>query len=362
MSESSTAARIIDGLLANAEPVEAGSFTIDRSAAVEKLRTFQYGDRHRYLIPVMEGLFVLGATTVSVETMGEDLSIFAEGIPLADPARSLAGLGVLGAAPTVVEARGLERIGVGLDMCLGIEGVARIVVTHVDGDVALAAEFLSGEPPTITELSEYPPWGLRVLVDRRWQERMILSGAASKELRHLEDAVQLSPRLVTIDATTASRRERNLDYSQELSGPGFRLRGGMRRHGTQPSRVELWSSDLQIGSRMGRGQQFVAAVTFDAPRYDLSQMKLVEDEVLEAALHAVERARQAAMRDLAEDDGRWTLETRPGPWSRERVASALGRDWTPISVPIEGGTSSVSAVFVLALAVFVMGVVFMILL
>ncbi|PRP94289.1 hypothetical protein [Enhygromyxa salina] len=69
----SKAAELIAGLQTEAQFDSAGSFSLDREKAREKMRQFQLADPHRYVLLLVEAAVLRGATTISFEIDSDDM-------------------------------------------------------------------------------------------------------------------------------------------------------------------------------------------------------------------------------------------------------------------------------------------------
>jgi hypothetical protein len=122
-----------------------------------------------------------------------------------------------------------------------------------------------------------------------------------------------------------SGRPRQWDYPDSGSGPGFRYETGIEELGEEASAIELWSQGVCIETLPAPGLAFRAVVHLATLRRDLSQMKVVRDATVTAALAAVDDARGKALAMLAEHDRTWDDSTRPNRWPKMRVDEVLGR-------------------------------------
>jgi hypothetical protein len=321
----STSARIIDDLLQGAEEVDEGVFTLDPVAAAAKLEAFAYADRTRHLLPIVEGLFGLGAREVAVETRGEDLVIRGNGIRLHDPEGCFVeiyshAIGV-GADP---RARALGRLGIGIDMILGGDTAANRVELRYSGtSTAVIAEYRFRAAPQLREDTLRVVGELEILVDHPWIR--MGSDGRRESLAHLRDAARFSDRKISLDKEPISGRTRNWFETMRGEGPGYRFSAGLEQVGERSSEIELWTAGLCIGRVPGEGLAFRAVIELDAPRRDLSQLEVVRDETVEQALAAVEQARLEALGQLERADASWTDATRPAAWPEARVDRTLDR-------------------------------------
>ncbi|HVI00618.1 MAG TPA: hypothetical protein VM869_17995 [Enhygromyxa sp.] len=328
-TEPSTAAQLIDALLAGGQPVDEGSFSLDTAAAAAKLDAYQYADRSTYLIPIAEAARGLDARRISLTTRDEDLLISIEGVELSEPERFFADpFAQLRGAESDRASRALGRLGVGLHMALGHAAIERVAISHSSTSQMLAAEYRRDAPVRLARQAPEVNGELRVLIDRPWRERFSLRGASREELEHLRRAVEYSRAAFEIDGRVISGRERSWDYVTRGSGAGFRYEGGLETEGERTSVIELWSEDVCVDTLPGPGIAFRAAVHLDAPRRDLSQMRIVRDEVVSAALEAVELGYRKSLARLAEHDAAWSgsrASARPSHWPEQRVDRTLGR-------------------------------------
>jgi hypothetical protein len=324
--EPTTAGRIIDELLASGEPVDVGSFSIDVARAAEKLEAYQYADRSTYLVPIVEGLHRLGASYVVLRTKGADLEIEAGDVDLGDPAPMLAGLArrSLGRTSDASEA-GVSRIAVGLDMVLGLEGVERVGVSYTGRDASFAGEYRVGQACELVRRHPGLNRELVFLIDRPWTAGVSLRGASHEELEHLRTALRFSPRPVSVDGEYLGGPAPAWDFSEQGQGPGFAWESGLLRAGEEPAQIELWTAGVCVERIEAPGFARRGVVRFDAPRWDLSGTKIVRDERFEAAMEALEGARERALEGLRLADAGWNIGTRPAHWSRSRVDLVLGR-------------------------------------
>lgn len=323
-TEPSTAAQLIDALMAGGEAVDEGSFSLDTAAAAAKLDAYQYADRSGYLIPIAEAAGGLAARRVRVRTHGEDLSLALEGVTLPDPVKFLAApfAQARGADRTT---RALGRLGVGLHMALGHSSIERIAMSYSTATDMFVAEWRRDGQGSLARRDPAVADELRIVIDRPWTDRIALRGAARKELDHLRAAVRHSPALFEIDDREVSRDLREWDYPSNASGPGYRSESGLERHGEHPSVIELWSQDVCVETLPGPGIGFRAAIHLDAPTRDLSQMTIVHDDPVTAALAAVELEHRKTLEVLAMDEASWSESTRPSHWPKQRVDRVLGR-------------------------------------
>jgi hypothetical protein len=162
---------------------------------------------------------------------------------------------------------------------------------------------------------------LSVLIDHPWPR----SRGRTIALEYLREAVRHSDRQVTLEGETISREPRSWIDTQRGAGPGYRFVAGFERSDDGTSVIELWTAGVRVETLSGNGRAFRAAIEFDAPRRDLSRLKIVRDETVEQALAAVEQVRGVALRELEAADAKWTNETRPVAWPPERVDRVLER-------------------------------------
>ena len=330
----STAATLIDALLADGEPVDEGSFTLDPVAAATKMKAFRYADRSRYLIPIVEAMHGLDATRVALIGEGVDFTLQASAVDLPEPSRTLFELYscALGTADTAL-GRALARLAVGVDMGLGHGSIERIVISYSTGRATITAEFREGVAPKIVRGPAGPAGSLRVFVDRPWSGTFASDGTASRELEHLRKAVRYSRRPVVIDGKMASQRVREWWRARRGEGEGYRYEVGIEQTGERGSEVELWTAGVQVDRMPIPGIAVRAALHLDTLRRDLSQMQVIRDELIEQGLVDIEEAREGLLEELEQADKDWTYE-RPPEWSMQRVDRVLERsERSPMAPP-----------------------------
>jgi hypothetical protein len=331
----STAAQLIDALLAGGEPVDEGSFSLDTAAAASKLDAYQYADRSTYLIPIAEAAAGLDAQRVSVTAHGEDLLITIEGVTLREPAKFLtAPFTQLSGADLDRTGRALGRLGVGLHMALGDASIDRIAVSHGSPSGMLVAEYRRGAAPRLARREPEGRDQLRIFIDRPWTEAIARLGMKDRELEHLRAAVRHSSHAFELDGHVISGHPRRWDYLDGGSEPGFRYETGLEQVGENASAIELWSEGICVETLLIPGFGFRAVVWLETFRRDLSQLTIVRDTTVNAALAAVEEARNKALATLAQHDATWATSQRPSHWPKARVDRVLGR---PVREPSPKG-------------------------
>lgn len=335
MAEPSTAAELIDALLAGGEPVDEGSFSIDTTAAAAKLLGFQYLDRSAYLIPIAEAGAGLDAQRVSLTTRGADLRITFEGVHVRDAAESLASAfrRLRGEGDGDRRAnRALARLGVGLDMALGHMSIVRIAVSYSTDQHMLVAEYRPDRPPRLSRRDPERPSTLQILVDRPWTARLAAEHPALGELDQLRAAVRHAKTRFEIDGELVSNATRSWEFVSRGHGEGYRYECGIEAWSDSPSVIELHAEGICVDTIAGSHIAFRAVVQLDEADRDISQAKVIHDEVVTAALVAVETARSQALLALQQQDARWSgATTRPPQWSEARVDRILGR---PVRAPV----------------------------
>lgn len=337
MAEPSTAAELIDALLAGGEPVDEGSFSIDATAAAAKLLGFQYLDRSAYLIPIAEAGAGLDAQRVSLTTRGADLRITFEGVHVRDAAEWLAsafrrrrgeGDGDRRAN------RALARLGVGLDMALGHASIDRIAISYSTDQHMLVAEYRPDRPPRLSRRDPERPGTLQIFVDRPWTARLAAEHPVRGELDQLRAAVRHAQTRFEIDGELVSNATRLWEFVSRGHGEGYRYECGIEAWSDSPSAIELHAEGICVDTIAGSHIAFRAVVQLDEADRDISQAKVIHDEVVTAALEAVETARSQALLALQQQDARWSGATRPSQWSEARVDRILGRpERAPVSPP-----------------------------
>ena len=346
--ERSTAAALIDALLAGGEPVDEGGFTLDAGAAATKLDAYQYADRSGYLIAIVEGVRALGAKLVVLTESGADLLIVAEGVTLGDPVGFLADPFTRTHGAGDRHGRGLVRLGVGLHMALGYNSIARVALSYStvprralgstlpalgsyrdtsstgsDGAQMIAAEYRPGVAPRLVRRSCELGDELQIFIDRPWADRLSIGGASRTELDRLRAAVRRGP--ILLGGEPLRDPSPAIELSVRSSGPGFGLVVGLEARGEHDSTVELCTEGLCVETIVLPSLGSRAVIDLEAPRRDLSQSKIVRDEVVTAALAAAEQADAEVRAQLAERDRRWTPASRPANWTVGRVDRILGR-------------------------------------
>lgn len=296
MSQTETAAELIDALMLEGEEVDAGSFSVDQRAARDKMEAFQYADRSAYLLPLAEAAFALGARRLELSTRGPDLVFSAEGVSLDDPLAGLAGLEAraLTTQPELRE-RALSRLSVGLDMVLGSEGLGRAVISYDTGVEVYVAEYtLEREGPRLSRGPTRTTGELLILLDYRG---LGLSSQRTPELERLREAIEFASTPVFIDGERVNHDPVNWIHRGEGQGQGFRYEAS-RVFGS--SKVELWANGVLYETLNLEHGGFVGRLHLEAPRRDLSQMKLIHDETVEAGLAKLEQVRVQLIRENEE--------------------------------------------------------------
>jgi len=321
-NEPSTAATLIDGLLAAGEPVDEGSFSVDMAAAAAKLDAFQFGDRSAYLVPIAEAAAGLKPTQIQIETVGEDLVLTLPGVSLADPLRFLADpWSRTRGDPQDRRGRAWARLGVGLSMAVGHDSIKRIVVSHASADEILTAEYRHGQPPRLSRMPGEGPQQLRIIVDRPWTDRLRLRGPCHAELAHLRAAVAHASADFMLDGKRISCQGRmwNGGVVGRGSGPGYRWLAGLTDP-HQPGRIELRVEHVLVETLPREGPGFVAVIDLDAPTRDLSQLSIIHDATLTAALAEVEVVRRRVVGSL---DWSWKFAAALGGGGVKRITDGL---------------------------------------
>jgi VIT1/CCC1 family predicted Fe2+/Mn2+ transporter len=325
----SPAAQIVDALLEEGEPVDEGQFTLDPAAAAAKLEAFSYADRSLYLIPIMEGLIGLGVRELAIETARKELVIRTRGLELDLDHVERWFLDIYAHAighSADALGRAFGRLAIGFDMVLGGATSERVGVHYSDESAAVSGEYRYREAPRISREQSITPGELSISIDRPWRD----SDERDEVLDRLRTAVAFSTRHITLDGATVSRQPRHWHERRDGAGPGYRFVTGFEQTGEQGSVIELWTGGVCVGMLAGTGKAFRAVIELEAPRRDLSRLKVVRDETVERALAEVEQARVEGLHRLAVADASWTNATRPSMWPPDRVDRVLGR---PVRVP-----------------------------
>lgn len=323
-AQASTAGRLVSELLDGGEQVDEGGFSLDPAAAAAKLAVFKYADRGAWMVPIVEGLIGLGARELVIETRRTHVTIRALETPLANPKQDLEALysHALGHSSDT-RARALGRIAVGVDMILGDSPRISVRLSHGDASSCTVAEYRWRAAP---QLRSDPPGRVGELEVSVHRPIAAGSIAPSTELAQLDAAVRFSPTKITIDGGLASREPRNWSDSVRGEGPGYQFRAGLEPWSKSSARIELWSNGVRVDAIALSGGVFTGVIELDNPRRDLSQMKVVHDEVVEVAVAAVNQARADMRERLASASSESRL---PAEWDPACVAFALGRTGPP---------------------------------
>ena len=275
-------AQLIDDLLASGTPVDEGQFTIDGAAAARKMEAFRYVDFDRYLLPLVEALHLLDCREVAIEREGEDLVLRASNVHLGEVEETLLDIYSHAIGDNASDA--LARLAIAMDMALSDEGNQRIALTYSNAARSYAAVYKSREAPTLVEDHPKVIRELRLFIDRPWRDRLV--GDPEKVLGHLREAVRYSARPVTIDGELVSEHPR--EWSTEaVEGEGYRVRL-VASPAAKGSIAELWSAGLHLDTLELEGRGVHAVIELHAPKRDLSQMRIIRDECVEAALAKLE--------------------------------------------------------------------------
>jgi hypothetical protein len=315
------AAELVGALLDAGEAIDEGSFTLDPAAAAAKLAEFRYADRTLLLIPIVEGLFRLGATRVEVETnpVGRRLRVRATGITLPEPERSLANLHAYGLAqPRDPLEQALRRLVIGLDMALAEDLADRAQIAC--GSACF--ELRSRQAPVAIARAPLPTDTLELILSnpRPWWK------ARARVLEHLRAAVRHARVVAIIDSRQVSGHPREWFATETAEGPGFRVFVGLEQREDTDGLVELWTAGICVERRSWGGFASRAVIELDAPRRDLCQLAIVDDPVVEQALAVVDWARASVLEQLEHAEAGWTAKVPRVPeWPPERVDRALGR-------------------------------------
>lgn len=342
--EQPTAAALIDALIEEAEAVDEGQFSFDAVAAAEKLDAYAYGDRSQYLLPMVEAAHILGASEIHIGRVGAGADLFIEcaGIELEQPKGAFYDLFAHAlATPSERGQRALARLGVGLHMALGHSNIERIALTYTHGGERVSAVYQRGQQPTVMRAPSVGTNSLWIYVDRPWIAGMVPGGPARTELGHLREALRHSPRRLLINSERVSGQALGWDPEFRVQGEaaGLKFECAFTVQSSEPSRIELWAEDMRVDTLPGQDYCFVARVMLDAPRRDLSRMKVVHDDALKTALEAVGAAQQELRAKLREAQLLWGESDRPENWWPKRIELALGE-----SEPTGAGVRAVKAV------------------
>jgi hypothetical protein len=327
MSESnqpeSTAADIVNELLEGGERIDDGQFTIDPAAAAAKLAAYSYADYDEWLIAVAEGLIGLGATAIAITKQSRTIRVRGLGVRLSSPELTELFTHALGRGADA-RTRAIGRLAIGIDMLFGGLPRVRVQLRQSEETQTIIAGVQRRTPP---KLASQPgpgkgPSGLELVVAQPWFTSPV---GLEQTIQKFEPAIRFCPIEIQLDRALISKRPRDRFDSVDGAGPGYRFSAGFRPGSEQESVIELCSNGVCVERIAGPGRGFGAQIEFDAPRRDLSQMKLVRDQVV-AQLAEVEQVRHAALARLAQADATWTNETRPFDWPSHRVDLVLERD------------------------------------
>jgi hypothetical protein len=303
-----TAAAIIAGLRAGGTEAEPGEFSLDPSEAARRFEEFRYADREAFLVPLVEGLRLLGATAaLEIRTRGADLDIYAPGLTLQNARRRLHELY---AAPFSgsgsVTDYAMTRLAVAIDMGLRRASIIRIAISYGSPDGGVLVEYRPDASPEVTSLPPGDPVdeGIRVVVDGGLEAELdaIVDDPHAPAFDRLRRAVRYTPGGVTINDVEITQGPRPLSYGREEGDGGTRVRHGYDEV-PEPPRLLLLSGDVVVDSialerdRHRASHGFVSLVPIDRPARDLSQMTVIRDDGIEEAIRrasAVERSLPAA--------------------------------------------------------------------
>jgi hypothetical protein len=304
---STRAAELIEQLRTEAGPRESGEFSIAEEAAAAKLAAFRYHDARAYLVPLVEGLRALGATSIRIVPEGGDLRVEANEVDVDDARAALSRLfaSVVARRPDLTTF-GLGRMGVAVDMALSAADVQRVAAEMLGGSNRAMAVWTRGDAGPELELRTLPslddpgPVRLRVWFD--WTATVevarMIPGVATHEREALATALAADPMVVPIRWRNEllSTPEPTLispsGSSAEAAGDGFRVRVG-RVDETACAGVMFRSEGMVLERLDPIYPGTLCLIDLDRPDRDLSQQRLTHDERYIAAL---ERAEELARR------------------------------------------------------------------
>ena len=310
MTAAPTAAQLIDEFFAGGDVLGEHSFTLDHAASASKMYAFRYTDRSLYLLPLLEAIHTLGATKVTIDLVGPDLLLRAEGVALPAPVENLSALYDHALEPSADPLeRALARLGVGLDMALGFDAIERVGVVYSTKRDMFVAEFRPRKSPRFVRHDPETPGELQVLVDRP-NTSGIRPDVSQAELRHLRKAVENSKHPVFVEGEAIAQTPRSGTFARSGRIGACTYEAFLIKD-EEPSVIELWTGGIRVDTLAPSGRGLLAEIHLDAPARDVSQIKVARDPTVKAALeeHEHVQAELVQLRDARRSENAQSQES-----------------------------------------------------
>lgn len=328
--ERDVASEVVASLIASAEPVDEGHFTLDPVAALAKLRANQLVDPRDYLLLLVEAAYTVGGEASIRIELGTTTSVEISGLALAsDALPNLFSAALTGASrSTDTATRVLQLLGLAANAALGLaprwltvitsdaEGRERRLVIAPSGTVEVS-------PPSAGRIS---PSTIRFVCHgkRGWRGHAAERERLRERCRHGTlpvwvdgQRVSFGPAAMLTEPPSATTRVPVI-----VEGRSIGVVGRMVVSRAAPQLI-LVNRGVAIVERLDAPLGVQAVVEVDLP-LDLSRTKLVESDALAAirtSVHTQVAALVAATPEPEPEPGRPPVVT-------ARESSRYARAWT----------------------------------
>jgi hypothetical protein len=340
-SSPDAATRLIDALRDEAKTIDSGRFSIDATAAAERMSRFRYANLDEYLLPIIEGLRALGASGVQVRSRAGGIEVTAAGASMPGASKHLRALFAAPFDRAVTDADyGRARLAVGVDMALAHDTVHRVAIEVRGPAGGHLAVFRGDREGEVAELGADAPV-IRVVLDRPLiamvgeRPELAIASAATRWAGRRRPVVVISRALTTAPIQSASEALPSFEHQAERAGAGLRLRAGIG-----PAVPDADCGRLVVLSRgviCGEydvpeipDSRFWAFAELARPARDLSGMTLRRDDAFEQMSAAtLELARSMPLRRQPVVE---PLQAAPSvEFSWRRLATGVGLALLPLA-------------------------------
>jgi hypothetical protein len=294
------AASLIEALANEGEQLEQGSFTLDPAKAREKLRAYQLGDAHEWILLAISAGYVATGGRGPVHVYGgARASVRFSGISVSSAQLEHCFAAVFGRergleGEALTRAQVLRQLGLAANAALALGAHVEIESIEPSGDCHVLRVSPDGTQVIEHERAHGSEVGIRVEVRGRGQRR------ANRELELVRERCQLANTAIFLDD---ERMSQGPTFNMPLQRVEIRLgdavvgKAAFEQFGVAPAKALIINRGVLIETETLTecAPGFVAIVDVDLP-VDLSQRQILRDETWEQLLAAIRAVHDALPR------------------------------------------------------------------